>query len=94
MGFSLPTEFAASQLVGGVHSKDLDCPVLELFPPGHLPQLGRDSHGVGRLGSMRLRIDGGGSPVRTGVMRKGSGVLVHGTESQHFFQEPGASPVL
>lgn len=27
---------------------------------------------------MRLRIDGGGSPMRTGVMTKGVGMLAHG----------------
>lgn len=48
-------EFVTSALVVCMQSEGLGCPSLELSPPGPLPWLGRDSHGVGRLGSMRLR---------------------------------------
>ena len=38
--------------------------------------LGECSHSLGRLGVIRLRVDGGDSPMRKDVMRKDQGYLL------------------
>ena len=38
--------------------------------------LGECSHSLGRLGLIRLRVDGGDSPMRKDVMRKDQGYLL------------------
>lgn len=51
-------KYVTSELVGLYTEQRPGLSCFRIIPSGPLPQVGRDSHGVGRLGSMRLRNHG------------------------------------